>query len=236
MKYSSQFLMYYYRYKDSVRFSLGVIGGIFLITASLILFIVFPQIQSWFSLQSEVNATKSRISILKSNQSLLTSTSDPVLSKQFDIVKSALPYEKDFVGILEAINTATVKSGVVLNDFSFQVGDLSTKSAQLLPQTAISIQLSLIGELTRIEEFLKEIYEKVPLAEVIKVSYTKGGSSISLIYFYKIAPTQIQLSYIQPIKSMNENHFLLLKTLEEWRASRQSIIPRSSQSAEFTPF
>ncbi|GIW61790.1 MAG: hypothetical protein KatS3mg089_0642 [Patescibacteria group bacterium] len=236
MKNSAQLLMYYYRYKDSLWFSLGVIGVIFLVSAGLIIFIVFPQIQSWFSLQSEVNATRSRIAILKSNQSLLTSTSDNVLSKQFDIVKSALPYEKDFVGILEAINTATLKSGVVLNDFSFQVGDLSTKSAQLSPQTAISIQLSLIGELARIEEFLKEIYEKVPLAEVIKASYTKGGSSVSLIYFYKIAPEQIQLSYVQPIKSISGNHLLLLKTLEEWRASRQAIRPASSQSAELTPF
>lgn len=236
MKNSSQLLMYYYRYKDSLWFSLGVIGVIFLVSAGLIIFIVFPQIQSWFSLQSEVSATKSRISILKSNQSLLTSTSDIVLSRQFDIVKSALPYEKDFVGILEAINTATLKSGVVLNDFSFQVGDLSSKSAQLSPQTAISIQLSLVGELTRIEEFLKEIYEKVPLAEVIKASYTKGGSSISLIYFYKIAPEQIQLSYVQPIKSISGNHLLLLKTLEEWKASRQAIRTASSQSAALTPF
>ncbi len=236
MKNSSQFLIYYYRYKESIWFSLGVIGGIFLISISLIIFIVFPQIQSWFSLQSEVDATQSRIDVLKSNQNLLNSTSDTLLSKQFDIVKSALPYEKDFVGILEAINTATVKSGVVLNDFSFQVGDLSTKSAQLSNQTAISIQLSLLGRLEQIEEFLKAIYEQLPLSEVIKTSYTKGGSSISLIFFYKIAPTQIQLSYIQPIKTINGNHLTLLKILEEWRSLRQGIKPLASQSAEFTPF
>lgn len=209
----------YYRYKDAKAFTLGVIVLIFLASFVLVGKVIIPQMQNWISIRQEVAAAKERIKNLRTNQNYLVSVSDMTMNDQFTTANAALPFEKDFIGILNAVAAASIKSGVLLDDYSFQVGNLSTKSAQLSPQTAISVNLTVNGNIDAVKLFMKEMRETVPLSEVVAARYVTGTASIDMIFYYKIAQDKLSITYTDPITIVNGDDLQLLTKLEQWRVS-----------------
>jgi hypothetical protein len=207
----------YFRYKDTPWINLSTVVLILLVSMVLIGRLLLPQIQNWFSVQKEVAAANERIKNLRANQLQMSSMSDAVLANQLKTVTTALPIEKDYAGILQVISVASINAGVALNDYSFSVGDLSTQSATLTTDPSISLKLSVEGEISRVIEFLKELNEKVPLAEIITTDISEAGAEVSLLFFFKVIPEKIPVSYTEPFKTVEGTNAQLLLTLEEWR-------------------
>lgn len=209
----------YFKYKDTPYFTLGVIIIVVLIGLLLIWEAIIPQVGSWFSIQTEVKRLNTEISLLKSNQTLLDSMNGPQLEEQFSVATAALPYEKDYAGVISSIDDATILSGMQRDDYSLQIGDLSTKSAQLAPETSLSVKIALKGTVEQMQHFLEEINKKLPLSEVVTISYGNSGATIELIYFYKYLPNNLQVVLTNPIKSLTPSQTTLLKTLGTWKQS-----------------
>jgi Tfp pilus assembly protein PilO len=207
----------YYRYKDTQWFSLSIAVFILLIIALLIGRVVFPQVQNWLSIQNEVASTRQRLEILRSNEQQVQLMNDAVLNTQLQTVTSALPVEKDFTGVLGSVAVAGAKAGVSFDDYTFQVGPLSTKAAALTQDPSIELSFIIRGSLESIILFLKEISEKVPLSQVVSVDYTETGANISLLFFYKVIPERIPISYTEPMKQIQGNNATLLQTLGRWK-------------------
>lgn len=214
----------YFRYKDTPWLSLTTVVLLLLVSMVLIGRLLLPQIQNWFSVKNEVAAANVRIKNLRENQLQMSSMSDTVLANQLKTVTTALPIEKDYAGILQVISIASVNAGVGLNDYSFSVGDLSTQSATLTTDPSISLKLSIEGELEKMIVFLKELNEKVPLAEVITTDFSEVGAEISLLFFFKVIPEKIPVSYTEPFKTVEGTNAQLLLTLEEWRQNSVGTI------------
>lgn len=234
-------VLLYYRYKDTITFEITVISIIVLASLFLILKVVIPQVENWFSINTEVESERSTIAQLKSNASVLATASDPVLDEQVGVVSSALPFQKDFTGILNAVNAASANSGVVLDDYSFQVGNLSTKSAQLAPNTSITLKLLIKGDIDHVQSFIKEIQEKVPLSEVVNTNFSLDGSALEILFYYKIVPQQTQVTYTNQLPSLSGQKATLLNTLQTWEnASNGSgsidVVPVLQASGSAEPF
>lgn len=231
-------LLLYYRYKDTIAFEVSVISIIVLASLFLIVKVVIPQVGNWFSLNAEVESEKTTITQLQANKTVLATASDPVLDEQVGVVSSALPSQKDFTGVLNAVNAASANSGITLDDYSFQVGNLSTKSAQLSQGTSILLKLLLKGDIDHVQNFIKEIQEKVPLSEVVSTNFSLDGSALEILFYYKLTPPQTTVSYTNPLPSLSGEKATLLDTLKTWKdatvneSGGANQVPVSTASAE----
>lgn len=232
-------LLLYYRYKDTPLFAASISILLLLVSFVLFLKVILPQLQNWFSIRDEVAASRQRIKTLTDNQLYITSVNTTDLDTNFKIAASALPFEKDYTGILNAINAATITTGATLDDYSLKVGNLSTKSAQLKGENSISLELSIQGSLDVLVAFLDEIYRKVPLAEVVDVQYNEGNSTIGLLFYYDILPGQQQVKFTQPLVPLSADNMSLLSELETWKETVESPSApptEASDSGTITPF
>lgn len=138
-KNSLRFL--YYRYKDSPYYFLGIIVFTILCCLVLIVQVIMPQYDKWFSIRNEVEITQKKIDILKQNVNYMNTLDRALVADHFQVAIAAMPVEKDFSTILAAVNDSALKAGVALEDYSFQLGDLrgeeKTKTSANRPPTAL---------------------------------------------------------------------------------------------------
>lgn len=220
----------YFKYKDTPVFSIGIAVIIAFIGIALISRIIIPQLESWFSIQAEIDATKKRIATLQANTNVVSGIRRNQLDEQFLTATTALPYVKDYTSIITTLDRAANQSGVVLDDYSFQVGNLSTTSAKLAPETAISVKLTVKGEIDKIQEFLNELDTITPLSEVVSITYANSGAGIGVTFFYKYLPEDLKIPYTDPLRTLNNDNLTLLRTLTEW-----GQVKTSSPSSTRTP-
>ena len=125
------------------------------------------------------------------------------------------------------IDEATIISGVSRDDYSFQVGDLATKSAQLSPETAISVKITLRGKVSQLQNFLEEMNKHMPLSEAVTVGFGNDGATVDMIFFYKYLPAALQIAYTDPLREISPQNQQLLKKLSGWKKSEAP--PASSE-------
>lgn len=211
----------YYRYKDSPYYTMALIALIISISIILFFRVIVPQVESWFSINNEVFATRERISTINHNITFMDSLDKGVLNTQVKVATSALPTEKDFGPIVNALSDAALQAGVSLDDFTFQIGDTSSASGQFnnTPQkdlSAIKLSVVLLGDVTGVERFLKEIDEQLPLAEILKVEGDIRSTTVTLHFYQKQFP-KITFKDDQPLSALSDKYTLLIRQMSAWQ-------------------
>lgn len=186
------------------------------VCAALIVGVVIPQIQEFVETQNHVKEIQGQIAVLKNNVQFLTSLDDSALDSKMGIASSALPAEKDFAGILNAITTASARSGVSLGDFSFAVGELSTKSAQVTPQPSIQVALTVSGSVLSTQRFIQELSKTMPLSEVLNAAISGNSSTLTTVFYYRVFPP-IKFDERTPLSGLSQSEEQLLNKLASWR-------------------
>src|SRR6266700_1937627 len=97
---------WYFRYKDSAYYHLSIIGVIALVSFFLIIKLILPQVQSWFSIRDEVIATNDKLTVLRNNINLVNNLDRNLLTSQVETSSTALPAQQDFAHILSALSHA----------------------------------------------------------------------------------------------------------------------------------
>lgn len=215
--------LFYFKYKDSPEFS--VIGVALLIIIGVIIIWkgIMPQTHDWFSVQGEIKATKERIAQLQTNQSIIGGITQSKLERDYAVAATALPYQKDYAGMIESIDQATTISNMERNDYSIEVGNLSTKSAQLSPQTTITVKVSLQGDAEKLQRFLTQLTKELPLSEVVSIEYNDQAANIEVNFFYKYLSPSTKFPYTDPIRVLSQSNQKLLKDLTTWRDAQSSL-------------
>lgn len=232
IKSLSDFKFLYFKYKDSIGFTLGIVLSLVVISIAVFVNIFLPQVNSWFSIQQEITDTRGRIELLEANQKTIAAMDEAIVDRQFALASRALPYEKDYTGYITAIDTATLMSGMSREDYSFSVGNLSTKSAQLSPNTVISLKVTLVGEVDDLLVFLQTLQKILPLSEVVSLSQNLGRVNVEINFFYKYKPENLQIPYTDPVRTLNDKNLELLKTLDDWTKDTGTIAPPLDEQVE----
>lgn len=173
-------LIVYYRYKE-VFVSLLIIAT----CAFIFMQLVFPQIQEWFSVRNEEAEFRKKVEVLKKRFDFLIRLDTLQLDSQVAIVTSALPLDKDFIGIMQAISRSAALSGVRVADYAFAVGELSSVNSSKSQSQSLAIAISLTGNITQVKEFVKRISSNAPLSEVVSLDITERSAVVSLEFYYK---------------------------------------------------
>lgn len=159
--------------------------GIIIVCLLLFAKFIIPQIQELFLINGQKKEIEQKIRILKNNMYLLSSLSDSDLDSKLEIATGALPPEKDFAGVLNAIQISSAKSGVLLGDFEFKVGELSTKSAGLTKQPGMEVTLTVRGGIDSIKRFIVELSKSSPISQVSSVNITGTSAVVTTVFNYK---------------------------------------------------
>lgn len=212
---------WYYRYRDSQYYSLSIVGFATVVSLVLLFYVVIPELSNWFSIQQEVDTTQQQIAILQQNISFINSLDKTQLDSQLQTASHALPPEKDFGSVLQAVGYAAAKSNVSLNNYSFQIGTI--KTASTLPGIAVSkvdttpIQIVVVvnGSFDNLVTFMKDLQNNLPLATVIKVDGSGSNLSMTLQFYQKPFP-KIVFSGTTPLTQLTANDNKLLQQLSQW--------------------
>lgn len=194
---------------------IGVVVGVFL----LVFMVILPQIGSIFDKLKQIEAAKSEINMLEASVNTIQKTSDATLDENFNLVLKTLPAEKNVELIFSALSEAANVANSQLSDFSVRVGGVYGRAFQV-PTTTGSPSIEVAAHIEAadsrsVNEFMKVLYETLPLSEITKVNINEGKGSYTINFFFKpVGTAKIAEQYdIKPLSQQDQN---LLKQLKEW--------------------
>lgn len=158
---------------------------IFLILGILIFFyFTLPSIQGYLDQKSSFSEAQKNYSILNSNYNFISNINNNELDNWHKVLTYALPKDKNFSFILNAISDAEIKSGAVLGDYNFQLGNLKNDTNS---KDYITIDLTILGGVKATNAFLKALNGELPLNNVVKVNIQGGNySNLSVSFYYAL--------------------------------------------------
>lgn len=199
------FRILYLRYKS---YTVPVV----VIFICIIIFVgfVLPQIQSWFSLQSDIITEQNTLTTLNQNLTFASKLDQATLKKNLILAASAVPQEKDFESVLNAVSDAAVLSNVSLGDYSFVVGDLNTS----IVQSNLQIIITINGGISDVERYLAHLKNEFPLSEVTDVRVSPTSSTLTAIFYYKTIG-KIAFNDTQQLAPLTKKENDLLSSLQK---------------------
>lgn len=231
------FRYWYYKVRDSELYQLTTVVLTIIVCIALVIYWIIPELNNWFSIRNEVIATRARIAILQQNINFMNNLDKGTLNQQLQIATQALPSEKDFGSILDTISNAAANSGVSLNDYSFQLGDIASSSGQVSDESyngLFSTQVNVVvnGDINQVKLFIQRLESNLPLSEVTAVNGTEGNTTITINFYQEPFPTS-NFSPETPLTFLSAQDVSLLQKLSKWQntAGIQNSPQTSSGSA-----
>ncbi|MBI2613409.1 MAG: hypothetical protein HYW62_01430 [Candidatus Levybacteria bacterium] len=210
-----------------------------IILACIVLFFQFviPQFGLLLAAQEEAKQASLKLQTLKENLNVLTNTDEKALDARLKTLNLALPLNKDFSGILNAIYFASQKKGIILGNFSLQIGDLEdTKKQEDFP--SISLLVPINANASGVNSFVETLAKTVPLSEVTIIKVKNAASSVKISFYYKpLGSSEYKEdSPIQPISQKGLEIINKLSLFENVAVFQQIPISTSSAQESTTPF
>lgn len=217
-------LLLYFRYKDSPYYLGSFIALTVLSLLLVILYVVVPQVYSFFSITQEVQRTEEQIKTLQNNATYLSTINNVELNDQLRLVYDALPADKDFASIIDAINAAALDSGVEVNDYSVLIGELATPSASLKQYFTVDLVLTVAGDKNEAKAFLKQMYEVLPISQVKSFALTENSTTMKISFYFKPFPKGAY-KVTEPIGVIPQKQAALFNLLSSWRRATKPNAP-----------
>lgn len=208
----------YYRYKDYV-----LPLAAFIASWLIFLQVVLPQIQNFLSVKDQVTASEQTLAVMTQNYNIIAAANSTELQTFLNTAQKALPPTKDFAGVLNAISTAAGLSGVIVNDYSFQIGDLTNNNTKgLSEQPSIELNITLNGTMDQTKKFLNALEKQLPLSEVTSVDFVSDGTAaIDAHFFYSPLP-KINFVDTDPIPVLTAAEKKMLQSFNNSLANENS--------------
>lgn len=226
--------IYYYRYKDTPYYNMGVVGLFVLSSIMLLFLVVLPQFGQFFSLQREIDAVESTIQTMNENSAYVSSINSTAQTQQSDTVLAALPIVKDYAGAYTAILSSASKAGVSLSNFQYEVGTLDSSGLEGNGVALMKVLLSISGSPQSVNAFLSALSESLPLATVSLVTGSTSLSNLEIAFFYG-GEQLIQVDPRQPIPTLTAEKQKLLQQLSAYRPQVEPVFV-SSESTDSAGF
>lgn len=219
----------YRHYKDNIL-PIAVI----LVCILIFFFVVIPAFKQFMHTQEQLKIEMQKLDILKNNYNFLLSLDDSQTEKDYNLMSRVLPSNKDFVRIMNAISTASQKTGVAVGDFDFSLGNLDkTIDQTLFPSIKINVNLS--GSVQSIAKFVTELYKTAPISEVTTINASGTFATLEIKFYYKPFPP-LNISGESPIVPYSQQSLSLINQVAAWNNINEDFLfpflPIASGSSE----
>lgn len=199
---------------------------VFTILSCVLIFLIFilPQANEFFRSRQIVATELEKLNTLRGSLNTLQGTSDEELDDRVGILTSALPAEKNFEAVLNALSYSANVSGVILGDFDFSVGSITDAPEAIQEFPFLDIELNLAGGVESISAFLDTLSKTLPISRVTKIAISQNDSTVNIAFYYKPLPNVSfnENTVISPVTKEGEN---ILNELEEYVNPSSSPVP-----------
>jgi len=228
----------YYQYKDTAAFSVAVSLLILLINFLIFSVVVKPQYATWQDYNKQLEEVNKKIEILESNNRVLQSLDPSSLTSDVQIALAGLPKEQDYLGIMNAIASASTNSGVILEDYRFQLGNIISTKPDVQP---VIVSIGVRGDANSLHLFISEVQKKVPVANVESLDGTSDTTVVKVTFYSKTLPAVNLTEEIvtTPLAAPSSKDRELLDKLSSWQATMLTTDDFGlvgSASADISPF
>lgn len=201
----------YYRYK-----SFFVPSLVILISMVLLMLVIPREVQNIYVAKEASSILQKKIDTILKNYTLLSGLQDSVLDENLTITSLALPPEKDFQAVLQAISDSAAKANVTVDDYGLDIGDFSQNSKGELPQ--ISVSLSVKGQgVNSITTFISSLQKEFPLSEVGATNINGGSGSVNVSFFFRSSPI-LKGDRTILLRKLSKEEEKLLEILKTWKS------------------
>lgn len=191
--------------------------------------IVLPQWTDIVDAQDLVTKKQESIASKQQNIQFLNSIPDEKIENDFSTVTTALPAQKDIILIYTELIDAAARSDVVLGGFSVNLGGVySTEEVQerkkesILGVPIINILVSASGPTNSLKRFADELYQSIPLLEIVGVNMSESEARFDVNFFYKpITVRPPQSATNTTLESLTQQETERVSQLETWRGASQ---------------
>lgn len=217
------FRYWYYKFRDSDLYPFATVGLTVIVCLMLLIYWIIPELNNWFSIRNEVIATRARIAILEQNINFINNLDKNTLNQQLQVATQALPPEKDFGAILDAISHAAASSGVSLSNYTFQIGNIASSSAQISTASPnglspVPVTMTVSGSSDQIRKFIQSAQSSFPLAEVTMINGSNDNISITILFYQKPFPAS-NFSAETQLTPVSAKDVSLLQKLTTWQTT-----------------
>jgi len=201
---------------------------VIVITVCILIFLQFiiPQVQQVFWNFSQVNVIQQKVQSIEKNISIASSLDDSQLNQSLQTTFTALPQEKNFSSIIDAVNKAAAISNVFLGDYTVQVGDLGAAAENKNSPKNLQFVLTINGNIYDIQRFLTALKSNMPLSSATDVKVDQSNNAqITVIFYYKPL-SAISFTSSTPLQPITDSQNKLLNQIA---SSNTLSVPNSSR-------
>lgn len=193
--------------------------GFILVSILLFIFFIIPGVQNYFNTQEQAKSETQKLVTLKNNLNTLSSMDDNQLNQNLTVLSAALPSNKDFAGVINAINSDAALTGVSVGDFEFNVGDLSQTSNQGSGQyPTLQLNVNLNGNTNAILQYLQLLSKTVPLSEVSSIKIGSNFATLTILFYFKPFLAS-NISDESPVSPLSAKDQALISQISKWNNS-----------------
>lgn len=203
---------------------------------SILVFFQFvtPQLNELFRARDEAQKSLAKLQVFKDNLTILSNINDETLDSQLKTLNSALPSNKDFVGILNSVYSIAQRTGVSLGNFSLKIGDLD-EAGDKNNFPVINLSVPVNADIALINSFVESMSKSLPLSEVYAIDISNSSTTVELSFYYKPLGDS-KYSQDVRINPISQRGLGIIKQMKDFEDSLpqllQTSIPISTFSAQ----
>jgi hypothetical protein len=208
-----------YKYK---LFAIPV--GVIICCIILFVVVLVPQIRQWYATQQQIALSEQRLEVLTENLNLANKIDGIAADQYLQLVSKALPSDKDFVDILNAISNAAIEALTPLNDYGFAVGNLSGDAQSI--QSSLPVTITIGGGLADVRRFAVSLQHQLPLSDITEIHIGANNTAqLTINFYYKPFPKTLSFQPAKPLQTLSPQEQALMdkiRTIE--MSSKQSTL------------
>ncbi|TXG76510.1 hypothetical protein E6Q11_04595 [Candidatus Dojkabacteria bacterium] len=210
---------YYEDHKEYLYPSLAIVASFF-----LFLFVLLPQILLFPKTRSEVNTEEKKLDSFVAAQNFASSVNSANLNNDLLLSTKALPTEKDYTSMINAVSSAADDSGTVIESYRFLIGG-GTLSKTALASGSIPVvilRVNVNGTNEQVVNFMKSLYQTTPVSEISSVAYSVGSAQLTINFFYKPLPSA-DINSSELIRDKNSEEKGTFENISSWKTPAEGI-------------
>jgi len=196
--------------------------AIFGVSTLLFLIFILPNLLSFPGKWSERSVETEKLNQIKKAKMVLENAKVETLDSELETVNNALPSDKNFELILNAISQAAVKSNVVIKGYKFKGGPQPDQGVHGVSQ-ALVFEISVEGGLPEAAKFIEELNRVFPISEAKKIEYSSEVSKVSAAFYFKPF-TQVNAQDVALSREKNSEENNALKEISGWEILTPEIL------------
>jgi len=186
--------------------------GIIILCFLLILFIIVPQFQNWQTSETETALLEQKQQGLNKSLSVINNITSETLNNNLQLTTKALPEDKNFSAIINTITNTAVTASVALDDYTFQVGDLTSNETKT---QYLQLLIAIKGTARDVNQFLRVLETQLPLSDVTNIQINNDNSAqVTVIFYYQPFP-KLTVDASQTLEPLTSKEKTLLQQLQK---------------------